>query len=422
MVFKKIIGKIKISLKGLYYIFFFKWYCIFTTPAIILISKFAYIIFIIFLIYNLFSYVYNIKIKKNSLGCWIGVNWGAYSHPNQNNILTTTTNLFIYLYVKLPKFTILAILTTLTKTNIRLFFKSGGLGHLFKMFLWIIWAATTSLPRGVLKAAMVVGQILKKILTSKKSLLFNFKKNVDSFIMVEFTKNLKIFNLDVAELKNFILEPQLHDISNQEWYYIFNEIIFNAEYYNYDIYIIESYVPNLTNNEWIQIFKDNHSVSYIHQVIDLNNSFLILCLKKNFKKVKFLKKLCLKLNTTKLLKNKKLILQFLQKHKWSGTKFEYHAVCRSAVGGQIFSGLIDNVSGGLVSFLPRTWYFENKDEGYINKTTTQKQHFYKKYYKHCNFYNFINYNLIKKKWDEKKTPKRRWYRGKKPHLTKSNSI
>ena len=211
----------------------------------------------------------------------------------------------------------------------------------------------TSLPKRVIDLSFKLNGSLKRAVNFKKHTTSILKNEMDRFVQNDFNHNLMVLGLKhkVNDAAPLIINE--FDVTIGGWFEIFTKILFLAEYYNYKIYIIKNFPPCNTNENLVKIFKTHYNIAYIHEVVDLNNCFLILCLKNNFKLhggLNFFKK---NLNTKCILYKVDVVLNFLASRDWSKTNFQTHKNFRSTIGNQIFSEFLDIICGGVVDALPK---------------------------------------------------------------------
>lgn len=182
---------------------------------------------------------------------------------------------------------------------------------MLEIFLWICWAMLTSLPKRVIDLSFKLNSSLKKAVNFKKHTTDILKNEMDRFVQNDFNHNLMVLGLKYGINDEGVLIINEFDATIGGWFEIFTKILFLAEYYNYKIYIIKNFPPCNTNENLLKTFKNNYNIAYIHEVFDLNNCFLILCLKNNFKLHKILNFFKQNLNTKSVLYTTGVILHFL---------------------------------------------------------------------------------------------------------------
>lgn len=211
----------------------------------------------------------------------------------------------------------------------------------------------TSLPKRVVDLSFKLNSSLKKAVNFKKHTTSVLKNEMDKFVQNDFNHNLMILGLKYEVNDEAPLIINEFGVTIGEWFEIFTKILFLAEYYNYKIYIIKNFPPCDTNENLLKTFKNNYNIAYIHEVVDLNNCFLILCLKKNFKLHRVLNFFKKNLNTKCVLYKIDVILNFLATRNWPKTNFQKHKNFRSIIGNQIFSEFLDIICEGVVDTLPK---------------------------------------------------------------------
>lgn len=265
------------QIKDILKILFFKWWCIFTTPLVILLVKVGYVFYVVALFGAWCNYLYVIKFKHGNVKIWLGINTNV--NPRERN--NTARTLFKYIYITKPKLHLLLVLkTTKTIKNLKVTQWIELSKILTKFLIWIVWAAITSLPKNVLLASLASLKILKRVYNAKWRWRDKFNYEINTLINSEILKYIDQSDLNFTDELTWNYTQNISTLIKSEWLHIFCQIIYSAKYHYYEIYIIHNFVPSMGKNVWCDFLKKNLNLVYIHQVISLDGVFFSCVFKK----------------------------------------------------------------------------------------------------------------------------------------------